>query len=51
MGVVLLVCLGPIVPPAPAGALAAVTLALLLASFAMDIVWLFRQDRAKPIAT
>ena len=49
-GVVLLVCLGPIVPAAPAGALAAVTLALLLASFAMDIVWLFRQDRAKPIA-
>ena len=50
-GVVLLVCLGPIVPAAPAGALAAVTLALLLASFAMDIVWLFRQDRAKPTAT
>ena len=42
-GIALLVCLGPIVPVPLAIAAAGATLALLLASFALDIVWLFRQ--------
>ena len=45
-GIALLVCLGPIVPPGLAAApVAALTLALLGASFAVDIVWLFRHRR------
>lgn len=41
-GVVLLVCLGPVVPAAAASALAAGALALLLWSFAVDVRWLVR---------
>ena len=41
-GVALLVCLGPIVPPALAPPVALVTLVLLGASFTIDIVWLFQ---------
>ena len=41
-GIALLVCLAPIVPPGLAASLAAVTLALLGASFGVDILWLFR---------
>ena len=44
-GIALLVCLGPIVPPGLAAPVAALTLALLGASFAVDIVWLFRHRR------
>lgn len=42
-GIVLLVCLGPVVPIPLAIASAGTALALLLASFALDVVWLFRQ--------
>ncbi len=42
-GIVLLVCLGPIIPIPLAIAAAGAALALLLASFALDVVWLFRQ--------
>ncbi len=45
-GIALLVCLGPIVPVPLASAVAGTALALLLASFALDIVWLFRQRSA-----
>ena len=41
-GVLLLVCLGPIIPPALATAAAAAALALLVWSFAVDILWLAR---------
>ena len=41
-GIALLVCLAPIVPPGLAASVAAVTLALLGASFGVDILWLFR---------
>jgi len=41
-GVLLLVCLGPIIPPALATAAAAAALALLVWSFAIDIHWLAR---------
>lgn len=41
-GVALLVCLGPIVPPDLAPPVALMTLVLLGASFAIDIVWLFQ---------
>lgn len=41
-GIALVVCLGPIVPPALAAVGAAVTLVVLVGSFAADIVWLFR---------
>ena len=44
-GVALLVCLGPIVPPSLAAPVAAVTLVLLSASFAVDVVWLSRSPR------
>ncbi len=40
-GVALVVCLAPIVPPALAAAGAAVTLILLIGSFAVDVRWLF----------
>jgi hypothetical protein len=33
----LIVCLGPVVPPAPASVLAATSVALLAASFAVDV--------------
>ncbi|MBM64225.1 MAG: CDP-alcohol phosphatidyltransferase [Acidobacteria bacterium] len=42
-GVALLVCLGPVIPPFVASTWAAATLCFLLASFAVDIVWLFRR--------
>lgn len=42
-GVTLLICLGPIVPERLSAAAAGVTLALLLTSFAADVVWLFRR--------
>jgi phosphatidylglycerophosphate synthase len=42
-GVALLVCLGPIVPVPLAIVAAGAALALLLTSFALDVVWLFRQ--------
>jgi len=41
----LIVCLGPIIPPAWAQAIAAATLAMLTASFAVDIGWLWRTRR------
>ena len=41
-GTLLLVCLGPIIPPALATASAAAALALLAWSFAVDIHWLYR---------
>ena len=44
-GIALLVCLGPIVPPGLAAPVAALTLVLLTASFAIDIVWLSRSSR------
>ena len=44
-GVALLVCLGPIVPPGFTAPVAALTLGLLGASFAVDIVWLSRSPR------
>ena len=44
-GIALLVCLGPIVPPDLPAPVAALTLVLLGASFAADIVWLFRHGR------
>ena len=44
----LIVCLGPIVPPALAGALAAVSLALLTLSFAIDVRTLARQRPTPP---
>ena len=43
-GVVLLVCLGPVVPSATASLLAAAALALLGASFAVDVRWLARRS-------
>jgi phosphatidylglycerophosphate synthase len=45
-GIALLVCLGPIVPPALATVVAALTLLLLLSSFALDIVWLSNHGRS-----
>lgn len=42
-GIALLVCLGPIVPVPLAIGVAGAALALLLASFALDVVWLFRR--------
>jgi phosphatidylglycerophosphate synthase len=42
-GIALLVCLGPIVPVPMAIVVAGAALALLLASFALDVVWLFRE--------
>ena len=42
-GVALLLCLGPIMPVPLAIVAAGAALALLLASFALDVVWLFRQ--------
>jgi phosphatidylglycerophosphate synthase len=39
-GIALLVCLGPIVPSGLATVVAALTLALLVSSFAVDVVWL-----------
>jgi phosphatidylglycerophosphate synthase len=45
-GIALLVCLGPIVPTGLATAVAALTLALLVSSFAVDVVWLFRRGRS-----
>lgn len=42
-GVALLLCLGPIVPVPLTIVAAGAALALLLASFALDVVWLFRQ--------
>ena len=47
-GIALLVCLGPIIPIPLAIATAGTALALLLASFALDIVWLFRQRHTAP---
>jgi phosphatidylglycerophosphate synthase len=47
-GIVLLVCLGPSVPAPLAIASAGAALVLLLASFALDIVWLFRQRHQRP---
>ena len=48
-GIALLVCLGPIVPGPLASVVAGTALALLLASFALDIVWLFqRRSAASP---
>ena len=44
-GIALLVCLGPIVPPGLATVVAALTLALLVSSFAADVVWLSRRPR------
>ena len=44
-GIALLVCLGPIVPPHLAALVAVLTLVLLSASFAADIVWLSRRPR------
>ncbi len=41
-GVVLLVCLGPVVPAGLASGLAALALGLLLYSFAVDVRWLIR---------
>lgn len=41
----LIVCLGPIIPPAAASMLAALTLAALSWSFGIDIVWLARHRR------
>lgn len=46
-GVALVVCLAPIVPAGLAAAGAAVTLALLVGSFAADIRWLFALQREK----
>lgn len=46
----LIVCLGPIVPPALATAIAAATLAALGASFAVDIGWLARRRHADTAA-
>ena len=43
----LIVCLGPIVPPALASALAALSLLLLGASFATD-VWHLARQRVRP---
>lgn len=42
-GIALLVCLGPIVPPAGAAAAAATALGLLVYSFAVDVRWLVRR--------
>ncbi len=44
-GIALLVCLGPIVPPGLATGVAALTLALLVSSFAADVVWLSRRPQ------
>ena len=44
-GIALLVCLGPIVTPDLAAWVAALTLVLLVSSFAADVVWLFRLGR------
>ena len=44
-GIALLVCLVPIVPPGVAAPVAALTLALIVASFAVDIAWLARSQR------
>ena len=45
-GIALLVCLGPIVPEGLATLAAALTLALLLSSFAVDVVWLLQHRRS-----
>ena len=45
-GVVLLVALGPIIPQPMAVAVAAAGLVMLTWSFAVDVVWLLRADRA-----
>lgn len=47
-GVALVVCLAPVVPARLAAAAAAVTLALLVGSFAVDVCWLLAQERKKP---
>jgi len=44
-GIALLICLGPIVPPGMATGVATLTLALLVSSFAADVVWLSRRPR------
>ena len=44
-GVALVVCLAPVVPAALAAAAAAVTLALLVGSFAVDVRWLLAQEQ------
>lgn len=44
----LIVCLGPIVPPAASAALAAASVVLLAWSFAIDIVWLARRRQHFP---
>jgi hypothetical protein len=46
----LIVCLGPVVPPPLAAALAAASLALLGLSFAVDVRWL-AQTRHRPPET
>ena len=46
-GVALVVCLAPIVPAGLAAAGAAVTLVLLIGSFAVDVRWLFALQREK----
>ncbi len=47
-GVALLVCLGPIVPAATAGVLAAIALAVLIQSFGSDVWWLLRTSTWAP---
>jgi hypothetical protein len=42
-GIALLVAVAPIVPPAPATGIAGLALILLVASFAVDSLWLLRQ--------
>ena len=44
-GVALIVCLTPVASPTIAASLAAITFTLLLTSFAVDVVWLFRHRR------
>ena len=45
-GIVLVTCLGPIIPPVPATSLAASALVLLVYSFLVDTWWLARSPRA-----
>jgi hypothetical protein len=44
-GIALVVCLAPIVPATLAAAGAAITLVLLIGSFALDVRWLFAHRR------
>ena len=49
-GIVLLVCLGPIIPRALSFPLAGAALILLVYSFAVDVIWLARASRRDHLA-